>query len=190
MISQLKGILIDNTESQITLDIHGVGYGVYTTEQWRTQHHVNDECCLFIYTHVKEESLELYGFESKQEKRLFELLLSVSGIGPKTALAISNKGVTNIEKAILEADVSFFGGIPRIGKKNAQKIIIELKNNIGSVHELNLNEEPGMEHDIVEALSQMGFSRQEIKLVLQHHFDSNNSIEQNIKTALKQLSSK
>ncbi len=189
MISQLKGILIDNTESQITIDIHGVGYGVYTTEQWRTQHQLNDECNVYIYTHVKEEALELFGFESKQEKRLFELLLSVSGIGPKTALAILNKGVSNVEGAIIQANVSFFGGIPRIGKKNAQKIIIELKNKIGSVNELNLNEEPGMEQDIVVALSQMGFSRQEIKHVLQQHFDATQSIEQNIKTALKQLSS-
>lgn len=189
MISYLKGNLIDNTEQFVTIDVGGVGYAVYTTDHWKTKHTLLSECTLFIYTHVKEDALELYGFDSNPERRLFQLLLSVSGVGPRTALHILNHGVTHIEKAISQADVSFFTSIPRIGKKNAQKIIIELKNKIGSVNEINLNDEPtGMEQDIILALTSMGFSKQEVQQVLQKYFDSAYTIEQNIKTALKHLS--
>lgn len=188
MIAQITGKLIDNTDTYSTVDVHGVGYGIFTTDTWKAKQLQDNQVTLFTFTYVKEDALELYGFSSKQEKKMFELLLSVSGIGPRTALHILNYGVKDIEKAISQADVTFFTRIPRIGKKNAQKIIIELKQRIGSVAELNLQEETGMEKDILDALISMGFDEFTIKQTMQQHYNSEQTLQTNIKTILKHIS--
>lgn len=191
MIAKLTGVVDDTFSSCSTITVGGVGYAVYTTDLWKAQNPQNTTVTVYIYTHVKEDALELYGFQFPQERKLFELLISVSGVGPRTALLILNAGVIPIESAISQADVSFFTAIPRIGKKNAQKIIIELKNKIGSVNELDLKDTEGtMEHDIVEALTSMGFSSQEVTKIVRANIDAQATIEVNIKNILKKFSKK
>jgi Holliday junction DNA helicase RuvA len=191
MISYLQGTIKDHMDHYSTIVVHGVGYAVYTANSWKQTHQVLESCEVFIYTHVKEDAIELYGFETRQERTLFEHLLSVSGIGPRSALLIVGNGVSETITAIAQADVSYFTSIPRIGKKNAQKIIIELKNKVGGTNELDLAEEGSpMVQDIVEALTSMGFAKQDVLFQIKAHFNADETLETNMKVILKLLSKK
>jgi Holliday junction DNA helicase RuvA len=147
---------------------------------------------LFIHTHVKEEALELYGFRTLEERSLFRLLLSVSGVGPKTALAIANTGADSLRSAVQTADVGFFTTVPRVGKKLAQKIIIELKSKLGSLTELQLDTPVGVDQDAAAALTALGFDEQTV--LRQLHSLTNrtddDTAETLIKKVLKQLNTK
>ncbi len=186
MIGYLTGTFIDTTDAYILLNVHDVGYALYVPEDWRAKAVAGNVYSLFTYMHVREDALELYGFPLHQEKKLFELLLSVSGVGTKTALTIINYGVHTVEKAVQTADVEFFSSIPRIGKKNAQKIIIELKNKLGGMTDLDLKEdENGQKYQIMEALTGMGFARNEVSAYIAKSLDESKSLEENIKLALQ-----
>src|SRR5476651_746399 len=108
MIAKLTGIVSDITFPYVTIDVGGVGYGVYTTEKWKASVTIGQTQSLFIHTHVKEDSIELFGFSVSYERTLFELLLGVSGVGPRTALLIVSYGVYEVEQAISTANVEFF----------------------------------------------------------------------------------
>lgn len=191
MIGQLKGTLIDISPTSIILDIHNVGYEIFVTDTWKTNAVIGSIYTLRIATVVKQDAIELYGFSTHQEKYLFSLLLAVPGIGPKTALAIVSHGVEQIQSAITTANVDFFSTIPRIGKKNAQKIIIELKSKLGSIEDLDLSHsENGKTKEVSDALISMGFSKHEIKEILKHHINHQQSVEENLKQALRLLGKK
>lgn len=189
MIGFLSGTVKDTQPTII--DVAGVGYVVHITDRTAQHLPIHSSCQLFIHTHVREDALDLYGFSTKEELRLFELLLTVSGIGPRTGLTIINRGVSEIEKAVRESDVEFFTMIPRLGRKNAQKIIIELKNKLGSVHDLNLKDsDEGETKQIVEALQSMGFARIEILNAIKKFDMTEISVEQKIRRALQFLGPK
>lgn len=191
MISRLTGTLLELATQTITLDVHDVGYEVYVPEQWKKTAIAGDRYTLYIYTHVKEDALELFGFASSGERHLFNLLLSVSGIGPKTALNIVGYGAGAVQTAIATADVDFFSNIPRIGKKNAQKIIIELKTKLGGIMDLDLSEsEQSKRQELFDALTSMGFARNDVQEVIKKELDEQASIEENLKKALKKLGKK
>jgi len=119
---------------------------------------------------------------------LFELLLTVSGIGPRTALAIINRGTEPVQKAVSESDVEFFITIPRVGRKNAQKIIIELKSKLGTVRELDLTGVTGGEtKEVLDALVSMGFGRNEVISVIKKLDSSDTTLEKKIRHALQLL---
>jgi Holliday junction DNA helicase RuvA len=142
---------------------------------------------LYIHTHVTENNISLYGFGDQNELELFELLLTVSGIGPKSALGIINFGVEKIKQAIVQAEVNFFTQIPRLGTKNAQKIIIELKNKLGSSIDLDLTQDENQK-EMITVLSGMGFSRQEAILAIKQIPGDIATLEEKIRYALKNLS--
>jgi Holliday junction DNA helicase RuvA len=166
----------------------GVGYRVYANTKLIEKIKPEEEVRIFIHTHVKEDIFDLYGFYSREELSLFELLIEVSGVGPKTALSLLEQGVSEIKEAIVSSDVDFFLGIPRIGKKNAQRIIIDLKSKIGSLVELDLTgEESGKTHDVIEALTSMGFKKFEVQEVLRKLPKEVETTEDRIREALKRL---
>ena len=142
---------------------------------------------MFIYTHVREDTLDLYGFSTKDELELFKLTLTVSGIGPKTALLVVDKGVGKVEQAIKNADTDFFTTVPRLGHKNAQKIIIELKNKLGGLKELDLTSENGESTQAIEALRNLGYTRQEATQAIGAVPASEITLEQKITYALRNL---
>jgi len=186
VISYLKGKLINYVSGKAILDVNGVGYGIWLGDKLRGKIKLQDTISLYIYTHVREDALELFGFEKKEELELFQLLLTVSGVGPKTALLIVDRGAEEIKQAILKSDVSFFITIPRIGKKNAQKIIIELKSKLGSLEEFDF-EQSGETQTILNALQTMGYSRDEaLQAVRQIPHDLVN-IEDKVRYALRQM---
>jgi holliday junction DNA helicase RuvA len=186
MIARLTGTYSPTIEGPIILDVNGVGYAVWVPDSWRKKAIADNTYSLRICTRVREDAFDLFGFEKEEDKRLFELLCTVSGVGPKTALTILNFGKQNIENAIATADLSFFTAIPRIGKKNAQKIIIELKNKVGGVTDVDLSGAAAdSEREIIDALLSMGFVRNDITRALHDFYDSNKTTEENLKFILK-----
>lgn len=189
MIGMLKGILAVRNDPYIILDVHGVGYKVYVTSQLFPSLTLGQELTVFTHTHVKEDALELFGFPTAEDLRLFELLINVNGIGPKTAVGVFSVGNrSEIVGAIAQANVDFFTGVPRLGKKNAQKIIIELKNKIGGKEELNLAEESDdLVLETLAALQGIGFSEREARLALKAIEGKGENVQDKVRLALKQL---
>src|SRR5688572_4130732 len=131
MIAYLKGSLLMVNKGRLVINCNGVGYLVNVSSSDLSSFSVGSEIEVFTYTYVKEEVLSLYGFRSFDNLQLFERLISVSGIGPKTGMSIMVAGTGDeIMEAIKKADVSFFTRVPGIGKKNAQRLIVELRSKV------------------------------------------------------------
>lgn len=135
MIASLSGQLQAKTPAAVILDVNGVGYEVFiSTRTYDALAEVDQACFLHVQTIVREDALILYGFSSREEKELFLLLVTVSGIGPKLAQTILSGGsVQDLEQAILLKDLSRLTAIPGVGKKTAQRICVELGEKVGSL---------------------------------------------------------
>ena len=168
MISSLKGKLARIMGNFVEIEVGGVGYLVFVGASYFKRHNEGEEVKVQTYMAVSENDMALYGFETYEDLDLFKMLISVSGVGPKTAAGIlSEKQSGEIVKAIGEADVDFFKKLKGIGLKTAQRIIVDLKSKIGGLGELNLREEtPLMEDDVTLSLRQLGFEKKEIERVL------------------------
>ena len=186
MIGLLTGTVV-LLGQDVIIDVSGVGYQVAVSTTTQAKITNGQTATLFIYTHVKEDSLELFGFLDVADKRLFQLLLGVSGVGPRTALAISDLGASSIIAAVQEANVARFSAVPRVGKKLAQKIIIELKSKLGSLQELELGgvTDPAQQ-EVIAALLSLGFEEQQVYRVLKE-LDSTLSVADQVKQAMKLL---
>lgn len=186
MIGFLTGTIAYIEDPFIFIDVQGVGYKVYASSPLLAKFHKDDKVTIFIHTHVREDAFDLYGFASQEDLRLYELLLGVDGIGPKTAIGVFTLGsATEIVGAIRKADVDFFTGVPRLGRKNAQKIIIDLKNKIGAVEDLNL---PGEETDeVMGALLGFGFSTDEARNAIRSIDVEGKTTKDKVMLALKKL---
>ena len=126
MIARLRGTVAARTTAGVVIDVGGVGYLVAATPRVRAR--VGEETTVETYLHVREDALQLYGFASADERELFELLLGVSGVGPKVALAIvSGSTPDELRRAIVREDTARFEAIPGIGRKTAQRVVLELK---------------------------------------------------------------
>ena len=186
MIGYLKGVMLEKKQAEVWLDVNGVGYRV-KYQGPKSKNQTGDKLALYIHTAVREDAITLYGFETMKELEIFELLLTVSGVGPKTAMVIvGTQKVERIEKAIREADVQFFQQVPGIGKKSAQRIIVDLKSKIGSLKELDLQSEEGENDDVTLALKQFGFKAEEIRQVMKQ-IDLTLSDQEKVREGLKRL---
>lgn len=188
MIGFLTGKIIRNSGNPILIDVGGVGYAVNIPVRLQLLIQTGQTQSFFIHTQVKDDAIDLYGFIKEDEHKLFTGLIQVTGIGPKSALIILNHQVKEITEAIAQADTDFFSSIPRIGRKNAQKIIIDMKNKMDSA-EINLDDvTAGDTRDLITALTQMGFSQTEIRKAIKEVKSDHQPLEIKIKTALKLLS--
>jgi holliday junction DNA helicase RuvA len=186
MISYLRGKPQIYT-NKIIIEVNGVGYGVFTSNKIIQQSQEKSELELFIYTHVKEDRLELYGFLTIQEQQLFELILSISGIGPATALAIMDKDPDQLVTAVQEANVAFFKAVPRVGKKMAQKIIIDLGGKLGKLKELNLAPLNPKQQTVADALLSLGWDEDSVQQAIEQIDLEQLSVQAAIKQALKKM---
>ena len=188
MIGALKGIPYTTSPNPILFFVGPIGYTVFIGEKTRASLSPTLEKTLFIHTHVRDDALELYGFTSPDELTVFEHLLTVSGIGPKTAQHVIDRGVDQIRSAVATSDVEFFTMIPRLGKKNAQKIIIELKNKLGSTRDLSLSESGSTDtKELLDALTSMGFGKSEAMAAIRNIDPEITSVKQKIRRALQIL---
>lgn len=186
MIARLTGTIATHRGiSPVIIDVHGVGYAVHMPSRITKQLTEGKTITAHIHTHVREDALELFGFLTDEELTMFNLLLTVSGVGPKTALNVMDHEASEIRRAIEKGDVDFFTSTPRLGKKNAQKIIIELRSKLTGVTGALPEDDTSETKELSDALVSMGFDRKEIRLVIQKLPDG--TLEQKIRHALKQL---
>jgi Holliday junction DNA helicase RuvA len=165
VIASLRGTVVARRLDGVVLDVGGVGYLVQATQRALQKARSGKEVALDTYLHVREDALQLYGFAEPAERELFELLLSVSGVGPKVALAIlSNSTPGDLRRAIVLEDETRFVAIPGIGKKTAQRIVLELKEKLGPVE--IVGEPPAEELVARDALVELGYSVPEAERAL------------------------
>ena len=185
MIGFLAGTLKIVDDDVLIIINDGVGYLVNVGPTLLNKLANQQTTELYIHTHVKEDQLALFGFKTYKEKKLFQLLLNVSGVGPTTALNIADLGAERITQAVQEAQVTAFTAIPRVGKKLAQKIIIELKPKLGSLKELELGEVSGQTKELAEALLALGFDEQTAYQTARKFKDDQRPIEVVLKEAIQ-----
>jgi len=186
MISYLKGKIILKKEKFIILNVNNVGYKVFVSE--KTLSNISgEEAELFCSLNVKETSMELYGFLDYEELEFFEILRSISGIGPKASLEIASLGpLENFKKEVEEGNTEIFENISGIGKKKAQKIILELSGKLKeAMKERKKSNETVSEES--QALMNLGFSKQESQEALSKVPSGITSSEERIKKALEIL---
>ena len=160
MIARLRGTPAGRTPGGLVLDVGGVGYLVQPTTRAAQKARGKGEVTLETYLHVREDVLQLYGFADADERELFEHLLSVSGVGPKVALSIvSGSTPAELRRAIALEDSARFQAIPGIGKKTAERVVLELKEKIGAAPEAPTpSGERGAHLVARDALVELGFS--------------------------------
>jgi len=192
MIGFLNGNIEFLNIPYVIINVNGVGYKVLVPNTVLEKLSLKQKVKIYTYTFVREDALELFGFLEPDDLKLFESLISVSGVGPKTALNIFSFGKREeIIEAIIKGDVMFFSGVPRLGRKNAQKIIIELKNKLGSSSDLDLSGKDLIENtEVIQALKSFGFTQQEATKALREIDKKGKTTEEKIKLALKQLGNK
>lgn len=165
MIAYLRGTVRERVRDWVILEIQSIGYQVYLSS--RTNGAVGSELALFCSEQIREDSRRLYGFRTLAERELFELLLAVSGVGPKSALAILGQGSPiDIEAAIMSGDPTFFEGAPGIGKKVALKIIVELKTRFDSSRSALIGVLESEDETLITSLEQLGYKRNEFAKLL------------------------
>jgi Holliday junction DNA helicase RuvA len=186
MIGFLSGT-IHKLGSTVLVVCGGVGYDVKVGSHLFGKLTTGQPAELFIYTHVREEALALFGFATPAEKELFAMVLGVSGIGPTIALAIADRGSDALTTAVQQADVSFFTAIPRVGKKLAQKTIIELRGKLGEIEALELGPVSPEYQDVLDSLLSLGFAEQEAQHVLKDIAVAELGVAAALKIALQKL---
>jgi Holliday junction DNA helicase RuvA len=174
MIALLRGRVLDKQPNRIILDVSGVGYDVQIPLS--TFYEVGEEgteVSLRIYTHVREDALQLYGFISDVERQVFERLIGISGIGPKLAIAVlSGMDSRELIVAVQRADVARLTGIPGIGKKTAERIVLELKDRLTQlaapavVGPAAPSTGDRLRIDLLSALQNLGYHRQQVERVI------------------------
>lgn len=168
MIGQLRGKLLLKKPNMVTVDVQGVGYEVFIplTSFYELPGEAN-EITLKIHTHVREDALTLFGFHSQREKDLFLKLISISGVGPKLAIVIlSGASVEELAQAIAEGNLARLTAIPGVGRKTAERLVLELKNQVASFLLPGQSEVPqgdgklsALEEDVLSALVNLGYPR-------------------------------
>lgn len=195
MYAYIKGTITHKTPTEVFIETHGVAYHLLITLNTFSEIEGQSEAKLFTYLHVKEDAQTLFGFFTSEEKELFQLLISVKGVGPNTArIILSSMKPVEVKKAIVHEDVVTFNRVKGIGPKTAKQIILDLKDKViknadgdlissAPVHNTNKDE-------ALSALVALGFPKNRIEKVLNKVIssaDSEMNVEQLIKEVLKQL---
>lgn len=191
MISTLNGIVSEKLADVIVIDCAGVGYGVYVSNEDYGRLATGTKAKVYIYEHIREQQHDLFGFVAQDTKQLFETLLSVNGVGPKMALNVLSIGTSNdVRAAIATGDVKFIQQANGVGKRVAERIVVDLKDKVGlegvDLASTGLLQGDGilLKDEAVEALVSLGYAPQDAAKALQS-IDASLPIEERVKRALK-----
>lgn len=196
MVAYIKGSLEQKTNTYVVIDVGGIGYKIFmATKAIEALGEIGDVVKVHTHYYVREDNISLYGFNTNEELRMFELLLQVSGIGAKSAIAmLSEISPSSFALAVISDDISQLVKIPGIGKKTAARIILELKDKlkteeaITKAEEVKLSIESEEEtSEAIAALQVLGYTRKEIEKVFEKIDTKNLELEEIIKQALKYL---
>ncbi|MEW6555880.1 MAG: Holliday junction branch migration protein RuvA [Elusimicrobiota bacterium] len=194
MIAQLTGTLVSKKKNKIIVDVSGVGYELtISLSTFSELPQETSKVKIFTYQYVRENAMELFGFSSEFEKELFLLLISVSGIGPKTAMdVLSDTSLSGFKNAIISADLKTISSIRGIGKKTAEKLIFELKDKIREFHipTAKISTSQTVIDDAIEALKSLGFTYIQSKEAVEDaagRLKKDASISEIVKESLKDL---
>ena len=194
MIYYIQGKIVYKSPARVVIENNGVGYSLnISIETSRALGEEGEEITLFTFLQVKEEEVLLYGFATEEERQMFQILLSVPGIGPKVALRIlSGMNISELYNAIVAEDITFFTGIPGVGRKIGERLIVELKQRVEKLPVLPEQQKVDNREifsSAVEALTVLGYKRKEAASVVNRIIKENSnvaiSIEDIIKQALK-----
>lgn len=200
MIGYLKGVISHIFVNSCFIDVNGVGYRTYAPASTLDTLCVGQEAMLYTYMSVREDAIVLYGFATQDEYDLFMLLIGVNGVGPKVALGILSAGTADsFRLAVHQKDIKGLTKMPGIGKKTAERIVLELQDKIGPVAsedagaaDLGNSAAPGLSDILAEtlaALTSLGYSEQEVLPVAESHLTGCTTVEQLLKETLKALGS-
>jgi Holliday junction DNA helicase RuvA len=190
MIAHIKGSVAEKFANSVIIDVHGVGYEVTLTVPDFDSLLLNDEVKLYTYHHVREQSEELFGFTALAGKKLFELLITVQGIGPKAAMAILSLGsYEEVRNAIANQDAGYISKASGVGKKSAERVIVDLKEKVGLPTYYGRKSDPETNtlpanDEALEALMALGFQLADATKALEG-IDQNLPVEERIRLALK-----
>ena len=200
MLYHVEGTVTDIESNLVVVDCHGVGFALNASLNTIAAVRVGEQSKLYLYESVREDAFDLFGFASKEEKRCFEMLIAISGVGPKAAISIlSTNTPTSLALAVLNDDIKALSNAPGIGKKIAQRIILELKDKISKeAGGLDLGaavsapaaapaaDNPARQ-DAIAALAVLGYSMPEINRAIQSIPIDGLSTEQIVKAVLRQM---
>ena len=193
MIGFIKGKILDKKPTKLLIDVNGVGYLINISINTFEKINEQEEVALFTNLHVKEDALDLYGFYSIAEKEMFELLISISGIGPKSAQSIlSGIQIEDLKEALKTANISRLISIPGIGRKTAERMMIELRDKVDSVSidsEKVSTTSSSVRNDAIAALVNLGYNQKVSERIIRAILDlkPNSTIEDLIREALTNL---
>lgn len=186
MIAQLTGALVKKEPAEVVLDVSGVGYRLEVPVSTLSKlPAIGGTATLFTHQYVREDLIALYGFRTEAEQRLFRQLIGVSGIGPKVALAIlSISNPEDVRAAIGAGDTEFLSSVPGIGKKTADRVVVELQDKMDMV---TTDGAPRGNDEVVEALVGLGYSRQEARRTVQKVAADLSETDDILREALREL---
>jgi len=191
MIATLNGVVSEKLADVVVLDVQGVGYGLYVTTEDFGGLTNGQDAKLYVYEHIREQTHDLFGFVSRDTKSLFEQLLNVNGVGPKMALNVLSVGSGSaVRQAIASGDVKFIQQASGVGKRVAERVVVELKDKVGLVGVdlestgLLQAEDTLMKDEAIEALVALGYTPSDAAAALQK-VDPELPTEDRIKQALK-----
>jgi len=198
MIALVRGTLAYKSIDHVIIDVGGVGYRLSIPLSTFYSLPETGEVSLFTHTHVREDALLLYGFLSLEEKELFIILIGISGVGPKLAVNIlSHIPVGDLKRAIAEGDIKRLSGLPGIGKKTAERLVLELKDKVGPINDLPASSDAtsvvgssagALINDVISALVNLGYKENLARKVLENmELAPDLTMEEVLKGALKIL---
>lgn len=195
MFAYIKGSLEVKSINYVVVENNGIGYKIYmSSKSIGTIGNIGEQVKVHIHYHVREDDISLYGFNSEEELRMFEILINVSGVGVKSALTmLSDITPSSFALAVINDDVTRLTKVPGVGKKTAQRLILELKDKLKSEDiasekiEVEEKKNNNINNDAIVALQVLGYSKKEAETVLEKIDTNGLSIEETIKQALKYL---
>lgn len=190
MIAALNGMVAEKLAEVVILDVQGVGYGLLVPLEDFGKLSTGDKVKFYIYEHIRDQAYDLYGFTKIDTKRLFEQLLDVNGVGPKMALNVLGVGsVEDVRRAIAGGDTKFIQGAPGVGRRVAERVVVDLKDKVGLVNTasadaLFVGDNVAGQDEAVQALVALGYTVQDAVSVIAK-VDPGLSTEERIRMALK-----
>jgi len=191
MIASIKGEIKEKDEGSLVIEIGGIGLKVFAAQRICSSFNPGEHISLFTYLVVREDNLSLFGFEDQEERELFQQLIKVSGVGPRTAMAIlSTLSVEKIYQAVIEEKPVLFNQVPGIGSKTAQKLVLLLKDKLKETgRNINLTSIRDIHMELLDALTGLGYSIVEAQAAIQSlPKDTPEELEAQLRMALQYFS--